>query len=71
MTSQQMHNFLTTRIGQVLEELTIESGLPLEFSSRNCDRIACMIEDYMMLEQVPGVVNEFPVEQNMEADEYE
>jgi hypothetical protein len=70
MTTQQVHNFLTTRIGQVLEELTIESGLPISFSSANLNHIATAIEEYMLLEQEPGIVNEFGANE-MEVNECE
>ena len=70
MTTQQVHNFLTTRIGQVLEELTIESGLPISFSIANLNHIATAIEEYMLLEQEPGIVNEFGANE-MEVNECE
>lgn len=69
MTSHEVHDFLQHKIGQVLEELTIESGLPITFSNANLDHIATAIEEYMLLGEVPGIVDEFPCE--MEADAYE
>jgi len=69
MTTQQIHNFLTNRIGKLLEELTIESGLPITFSDSNLNHIATSIEEYMLLQEEPGIVDEF--DEMEEVDEYE
>lgn len=71
MTTSQVHEFLKFKVSEVFDELTITSGLEINYSRANLDHIASVIEDYMLLGEVPGIVDEFPAEQNMEVDEYD
>ena len=47
-----IHRFLKHGIGQLFEELSVESGTEIMYSSANLDRCASMIEEYMGLDQL-------------------
>ncbi len=69
MTSSQVHDFLKQKVSEILDELAITSGLEINYSRANLDHIATSTEDYMLLSEVPGVIDEFKIE--MEIDSFE
>jgi hypothetical protein len=72
MTTQQVNSFIKHKIGLLFQELSIESGLEINYSNANLDHIATSIAEYMLLGQVPNIADDFPIEESMEAvDEYE
>lgn len=51
-TTQEIHRFLTNRISIMLDELGVKSGLNIWYNTRNVERVATMIEEYLGLDKL-------------------
>jgi hypothetical protein len=56
---ERLQAFLVLWAQQMLEELEVRTSVQVHYNIKNLDRIATIIEEYMMLEQL---LNFYPLE---------